>query len=171
MPIALATLIISITSRVDSIPPNPADLGFERMRLNKTHNPTGRRAPRAALKPGEWGGRQAEKRFLLAQYSCPWAKKRNQSLDVALVEEDSPIPLDHPASPVGVGEFPVDAPRGNSTLSPGPVMYDMPMLDSTAPSVDYACYDACRADHRGSTPQKSQGLRAERRMLATKPKG
>jgi hypothetical protein len=40
----------------------------------------------------------------------------------------------------------VDAPRGNSTLSPGPVMYDMPMLDSTAPtaapSVDYACYDA-----------------------------
>jgi hypothetical protein len=56
------------------------------------------------------------------------------------------IPLDHPASPVDVGEFPVDAPRGNSTLSPGPVMYDMPMLDSTAPSVDYACYDACRAD-------------------------
>jgi hypothetical protein len=25
--------------------------------------------------------------------------------------------------------------------------------------------------HRGSTPQKSQGLRAERRMLATKPRG
>ena len=25
-------------------------------------------------------------------------------------------------------------------------MYDMPMLDSTAPSVDYACYDAYRAD-------------------------
>ena len=73
-------------------------------------------------------------------------KKKQQSLDVALVEEDSPIPWEHSASPVGVGEFPVDAPRGNSALSPGPVMYDMPMLDSTAPSVDYACYDACRAD-------------------------
>ena len=83
LPIALATLIISITSRVDSIPPNPADLGFERMRLNKTHNPTGRQPPRAALKPGEWGGRQAGKRFLLAQYSCPWAKKRNPAAAAA----------------------------------------------------------------------------------------
>ena len=106
-------------------------------------------------------------------------RTKQQSLDVALVEEDSPIPLDHPASPVGVGEFPVDAPRGNSTLSPGPEMYDMSMgstpvkvrlkgywswrgwIECTTPSVDYAFYDAYRADSwAGAGASAHRGLRS-----------
>ena len=114
--------------------------------------------------------------------------------DVTLVEDDLPIPLDHSASPVCVGDFPVAAPGGDSTLSQGPEMYDMSMgsafsltecvtpvkvrlkgswswrsnqpttaqwIECTTPSVDYAFYDAYRADSwAGAGTRAHRGLRS-----------
>jgi hypothetical protein len=81
----------------------------------------------------------------------------------------------------------VAAPRGNSTLSPSPEMYDMSMgsafsltecvtpvkvrlkgywswrgwIECTTPSVDYAFYDAYRADSwAGAGASAHRGLRS-----------
>jgi hypothetical protein len=119
-------------------------------------------------------------------------KKKEQSLDVTLVEDDSPIPLDHSASPVCVGDFPVAAPGGDSTLSQIPEMYEQmyvsmgsafssgkcvttpvkmrvksPWIERATPSVDYAFYDAYRADSwAGAGARAHRGLPAGGRELS-----
>ena len=101
------------------------------------------------------------------------------------MEDDSPIPLDHSAPPVCVGDFPVAAPGGDSTLSQIPEMYEQmyvpmgsafssgkcvthvkmraksPWIESATPSVDYAFYDAYRADSwAGAGASAHRGLRS-----------